>query len=100
MEQKDEDQSLAAQPTRSAGTRSVARSTGSYGGQDGYCAFQEEEQRSSSGVPAAGDDGAADGQDAFVVGWDGEHDALDPRGASAARKWAVVLVVAGCSLCV
>lgn len=113
MEEKEEDQDLTTRRTRSSVlARSATRST-SYGGQDGYSAFQEPPRTrtrgSSTGPPAAmsaaggpeggaeSDDGAAD-EDPFMVRWDA-GDPLDPRGASPARKWAVVLVVAACSLC-
>jgi multidrug resistance protein len=36
----------------------------------------------------------------FEVGWDGEHDSMNPRNLNTARKWAVVLTLALGSLCV
>jgi hypothetical protein len=39
-------------------------------------------------------------EQSFLVEWDADHDSLDPRNFSAARKWFYVTVVASGSLLV
>ena len=36
----------------------------------------------------------------FLVQWDGNHDPMNPNCMGAARKWVIVLVVSGASMCV
>lgn len=67
----------------------------SYGGGDGYGCMSEDGPAGSQGH-----DQAPDPEKEFEVQWDGEHDPMNPRSMSKARKWVIVLIVSASSLCV
>jgi hypothetical protein len=74
-----------------------AKSHRSYGGEDGYSCFRDEEQ----GIPVDAEAPLeSDEEKRFEVKWDGEDDPMNPRCRSKTRKWAIVLIVAASSLCV
>jgi len=115
MEEKDEQDlaaPVAAHRTRSSAAAQSITRTISYGGQDGYSAFQETTRTRTAGSsrwPGAQEDDVVleeeeedeDDDDPFTVGWDGgDADPANPRRASPARKWGVVLIMATSSLCV
>jgi hypothetical protein len=83
------------EPLSSPRTKSLrlTKSHRSYGGEDGYSCFQEDDSDPNN----AGD--AAD--EPFLVTWDGgDADPLNPRSMTNARRWAITLIVSASSLCV
>ncbi|KAF2009630.1 MFS general substrate transporter [Aaosphaeria arxii CBS 175.79] len=79
------------------------KSRRSYAGGDGYTCFehdddQHERPNKSTGSTAAAP-AAADG-DPFLVTWDGDSDPMNPRSMPKWRRWIVVLILSGSSLCV
>jgi hypothetical protein len=84
-----------ADPLSSPRTKSLrlTKSHRSYGGEDGYSCFQEDDP------PNNADGDTAD--EPFVVSWDGgDADPLNPRSMTNARRWAITLIVSASSLCV
>lgn len=50
-----------------------------------------------------GGNGLEEGQpekDEFEVHWEGDHDPLNPKSFSMARKWLIVIIVSASSMCV
>lgn len=85
-------------PTKLSHLRSASstRSQRSYAGQDGYTRFSEDEENQL----ADGERVGAGSEKEFEVTWDGDDDPLNPRSKATARKWLIVLIVSGSSLCV
>jgi hypothetical protein len=84
-----------AEPLSSPRTKSLrlTKSHRSYGGEDGYSCFQEDDS------PNNADGDTAD--EPFLVHWDGgDADPLNPRSMTNARRWAITLIVSASSLCV
>lgn len=74
---------------------SKSKSHRSYGGEDGYTCFNEDD--SSPNISSGGT--AAD--EPFLVSWDGgDADPMNPRSMTNARRWAITLIVSASSLCV
>ena len=79
-------------PPRTKSLR-LTKSHRSYGGEDGYSCFQEDD------TPNNADGDTAD--EPFLVSWDGgDADPLNPRSMTNARRWAITLIVSASSLCV
>jgi len=67
----------------------------SYGGEDGYTCFNEQDAAPNNSTRVTGAD------EPFLVSWDGgEADPANPRSMSSARRWAITLIVSASSLCV
>lgn len=74
------------------------RSHRSYGCGDGYTCFEVDEEHASTRRGAA----AQDEEEKFEVGWEGgpDEDPESPRKLGTFRRWVIVLIIAGSSLCV
>lgn len=79
-----------SRPTSRPGSLRQVRS---YGGEDGYCVFSEDEREEPHETEA-------DPEKEFEVRWDGEDDPMNPKSMHKARKWAIVLICAASALCV
>ena len=67
----------------------------SYSDGNGYTSFRDDE----NGVSAGQTDGTEE-EKPFEVQWDGDHDPLNPRSFSTAKKWLIVVIVSMSSTCV
>jgi hypothetical protein len=74
-------------------TLCTTRSERSYGGEDGYSCFHDDDQDAE----ARPND---DEEKQFEVKWDGESDPMNPRNRKKAQKWMIVLIMASSALCV
>ena len=67
----------------------------SYGGEDGYTCFSEDDSAPNNSSRAT------EPTDPFLVSWDGgDADPSNPRSMTKARRWAITLIVSASSLCV
>lgn len=69
----------------------------SYAGSDGYTCFSDK-QDDRPNIPSG--DTAADSAQQFLVTFDGDTDPENPRSMSKLRRWMIVIIVAGSSICV
>lgn len=68
------------------------RSERSYGGEDGYSCFRDDDPESPNAEEAE--------EKRWEVKWDGEQDPLNPRNRKKWKKWCIVLIMASSALCV
>ena len=91
---EDYDRSYLRAPLQQTRSRSSARSRRSY--TDGYSHFErdddEDNQPSSKEEPEASKE--------FEVQFDGDSDPWNPKNRPVWKKWLIVLIGSGCSLCV
>ena len=67
----------------------------SYGDGNGYISFEDHEKE-----PSADQAATVKQEKSFEVQWDDDHDPLNPRSFSTARKWLIILILSMSSSCV
>lgn len=70
----------------------------SYGGEDGFSCFQDNDLENF--VQNRAGDPIKDEEKRWYVKWDEPNDPQNPRSMATARKWVIVLIMASSALCV
>lgn len=95
---------IRSRPRQTASSKPLSlhstRSHRSFGGEDGYSCFQNDEEGGADRPEGVeGEEKAGEGKE-FEVKWDGESDPMNPRCRKKWNKWLIVVIAAFCSVCV